>query len=108
VCRDGRVQTFNVGHDPRHSRQWRRRVDPHRSRRHTRRRRTEAGAAERRGASIVLRSGSDHWGSLAKFFHWTVVLLILVQGTIGLIMVELPKRPRVIPVFSLHKSLGLT
>ena len=56
----------------------------------------------------MLKSGSNHWGSLAKFFHWTVVLLILVQGTIGLIMVELPKRPSVIPVFSLHKSLGLT
>jgi len=37
----------------------------------------------------VLRSGSNHWGSVAKFFHWTVVLLILVQGTIGLVMVEL-------------------
>jgi cytochrome b561 len=56
----------------------------------------------------VLRSGSNHWGSVAKFFHWTVVLLILVQGTIGLVMVELPKTPSVIPVFSLHKSLGLT
>jgi cytochrome b561 len=56
----------------------------------------------------MLKSGSNHWGSLAKFFHWTVVLLILVQGTIGLIMVGLPKNPSVIPVFSLHKSLGLT
>lgn len=55
----------------------------------------------------MLRSGSDHWGSLAKFFHWAIVLLILAQGTIGLIMVELPKRPAVIPVFSFHKSLGL-
>jgi cytochrome b561 len=56
----------------------------------------------------VLRSGSNHWGSLAKFFHWTIVLLILTQGTIGLVMVELPKTPSVIPVFSVHKSLGLT
>jgi len=56
----------------------------------------------------MLKSGSDHWGSLAKFFHWTTVLLILVQGTIGLIMVGLPKQPSIIPVYSLHKSLGLT
>jgi len=56
----------------------------------------------------MLKSGAGHWGSLAKFFHWTTVALILVQGTIGLIMVELPKRPNVIPVFSFHKSLGLT
>lgn len=57
---------------------------------------------------MVLKSDATHWGSLAKFFHWTVVLLILVQGTIGLIMVELPKKPNVIPVFTLHKSIGLT
>jgi cytochrome b561 len=56
----------------------------------------------------VLKSGVNHWGSLAKFFHWAVVLLIIVQGAIGLIMVDLPKSPGVIPVFSLHKSLGLT
>ena len=56
----------------------------------------------------MLKSASNRWGSLAKFFHWTIVLLILVQGTIGLVMVELPKTPSVIPVFSLHKSLGLT
>ena len=54
------------------------------------------------------RSDASHWGGLAKFFHWTTVLLILVQATIGLIMVTLPKRPDVIPVFTFHKSLGLT
>jgi len=56
----------------------------------------------------MLKSGTDYWGGVAKFFHWTTVFLILVQGTIGLIMVALPKSPSVIPVFSLHKSLGLT
>ncbi|MDE2257778.1 MAG: cytochrome b [Xanthomonadaceae bacterium] len=56
----------------------------------------------------MLKSGPNHWGSLAKFFHWTLVALILVQGAIGLIMVDLPKRPSVIPVYSFHKSLGLT
>lgn len=57
---------------------------------------------------MAIKSDADHWGSLAKFFHWTVVVLILVQGTIGLVMVELPKRPAVIPVYNFHKSLGLT
>ena len=50
----------------------------------------------------------ERWGDPAKAFHWTVVVLILVQGTIGLVMVALPKGPGVIPVFSFHKSLGLT
>jgi len=57
---------------------------------------------------MALRSDASRWGSLAKFFHWAVVLLILVQATVGLIMVELPKRPNVIPVYTFHKSLGLT
>lgn len=57
---------------------------------------------------MTLKSDATRWGSLARFFHWTTVILILTQGTIGLIMVELPKRPNVIPVFNFHKSLGLT
>jgi cytochrome b561 len=57
---------------------------------------------------MAVSSDASHWGSLAKFFHWTTVLLILVQATIGLVMVTLPKRPDVIPVYSFHKSLGLT
>lgn len=56
----------------------------------------------------MLKSDVNHWGSLAKFFHWATVVLILVQGTIGLVMVELPKRPSAIPVYSFHKSLGMT
>jgi cytochrome b561 len=54
------------------------------------------------------RSDAAGWGSVAKFFHWTTVIAILVQATIGLVMVELPKRPSTIPVYTVHKSLGLT
>ena len=28
---------------------------------------------------MPVKSGVSHWGSLAKFFHWTTVVLILVQ-----------------------------
>jgi cytochrome b561 len=56
----------------------------------------------------MLKSGSDHWGSLAKSFHWTIVALLIVQGSVGLTMVRLPKSPSVIPLFSFHKSIGLT
>lgn len=57
---------------------------------------------------MPLRSNAERWGALAQFFHWTIAVLILVQGGIGLVMVELPKRPDIIPIFSLHKSIGLT
>lgn len=54
------------------------------------------------------KSTTEHWGSLAKFFHWLIVLLILAQATIGLIMVDMPKKPNIIPVYNLHKSIGMT
>ena len=54
------------------------------------------------------KSDASRWGSAAKFFHWATVIAILVQATIGLVMVELPKRPSTIPVYTFHKSLGLT
>ena len=54
------------------------------------------------------KSDASRWGSAAKFFHWTIVIAILVQATIEIVMVELPKRPSTIPVYTFHKSLGLT
>ena len=56
----------------------------------------------------MLKSDATHWGGLAKFFHWSVVVLLLAQATLGLVMVELPKKPSVITWYTLHKSLGLT
>ena len=56
----------------------------------------------------MLRTDGERWGSLAQFFHWAIVLLIIAQGAIGLIMVDLPKSPGIIPVYTFHKSLGLT
>ena len=56
----------------------------------------------------MLKSGIAHWGSAAKFFHWTIVLLIITQGAVGLTMVGMPKTPKVIPWYSFHKSVGLT
>jgi cytochrome b561 len=57
---------------------------------------------------MPLKSGVAHWGVVAKSFHWAIVVLLLVQGTLGLVMVNLPKKPSVITYFTLHKSLGLT
>ena len=57
---------------------------------------------------MTVKSDSTQWGSLAKFLHWTIVLLIIVQAAVGLIMVDLPRRPNIIPVYNLHKSIGLT
>ena len=57
---------------------------------------------------MPLKSDAHQWGSLAKTFHWLVVLLIIVQGVLGLYMVELPKRPSSFWYYNLHKSIGMT
>ncbi len=48
------------------------------------------------------------WSRAARLFHWLIAALILVQATIGLTMVQLPRRPDIIWVYTLHKSLGIT
>ncbi|HZP66605.1 MAG TPA: cytochrome b [Rudaea sp.] len=56
----------------------------------------------------MLKSDREHWGSIAKLFHWTIVLLIILQGAVGLYMTDQPKSPRIIPWYTFHKSVGLT
>lgn len=57
---------------------------------------------------MPLRNTDTRWGSIAQAFHWMIALLIIVQGAIGLIMVELSLSPTKVKVFALHKSIGLT
>ena len=56
---------------------------------------------------MSLKSDAQHWGGLAKTFHWLIVLLIIVQGAVGLYMVDLPKKPSIIPYYNFNKSVGM-
>jgi cytochrome b561 len=56
----------------------------------------------------MLRNTDTRWGSVAQAFHWLIAALIVVQGAIGLTMVELGMTPTKVKVFALHKSVGLT
>ena len=57
---------------------------------------------------MPLRNTDTRWGAVAKTFHWLIAILILVQGAIGLTMVDLGMTPAKVKVFALHKSIGLT
>lgn len=48
------------------------------------------------------------WSRMARLFHWLIAALILVQACIGLYMVSLPLSPKIIPIYNLHKSIGIT
>lgn len=50
----------------------------------------------------------ERWGGISQLLHWTIALLILLIGVVGLVMGELPRTPRWFWVYTAHKSLGLT
>jgi cytochrome b561 len=51
---------------------------------------------------------TDRWGPVSQWLHWTIAALIVAVAVIGLWMDTLPRSPRTIEVYALHKSLGLT
>ena len=50
----------------------------------------------------------ERWGPVSQLLHWLIVLLILGQGTVGLLMTEMRNSPDKIELYALHKSVGLT
>lgn len=57
---------------------------------------------------MTLRNTVDRWGPVSQLLHWTIFLLIAAIAALGLYMVDLPRNPQAIKLYSLHKSLGLT
>jgi cytochrome b561 len=55
-----------------------------------------------------LKNSIDRWGGVSQLLHWTIAVLIVCIGVVGLVMGELPRSPRYFWVYTAHKSLGLT
>ncbi|RMH88638.1 cytochrome b [Lysobacter pythonis] len=55
---------------------------------------------------MSLRNTATQWGSISKSFHWSIVLLLLGQGVLGLVMGDFGRelRSQLVP---LHKSIGM-
>ena len=47
------------------------------------------------------------WSAPAKFFHWLVAALILVQVTLGIAAIRWPLSPTKLNLFVWHKSTGM-
>jgi len=56
---------------------------------------------------MSLRNTTTQWGSLSKTFHWLIVILLIVQGVLGLVMGDYPRETRM-ELVTLHKSIGVT
>jgi len=54
------------------------------------------------------RNPNDRWGAVSQSFHWLMFVLLVVVAVIGLTMGDMPRSPRKIEIYALHKSLGLS
>lgn len=57
---------------------------------------------------MQIRNTTERWGAISIALHWLTLLLILGLMLVGLLLDELPKSPKFIWIFDLHKSTGLT
>lgn len=55
----------------------------------------------------MIRNSVDAWGSPAKFFHWTVAVLVVAQFALGLAAVAWRLSPLKLNLFVWHKSIGI-
>ena len=54
------------------------------------------------------RNSSLRYGAVAQFLHWSIVLLLVIQVTLGKIADDLPVGFERLVMMSRHKSLGIT
>ena len=57
---------------------------------------------------MSLKNSEERWGHVSQFFHWLIVVLIVVMAWLGLTMTDLPNSPYKIRLYTLHKSIGLS
>ena len=50
----------------------------------------------------------DHWGGVSQLLHWVIVVLLVVLSVVGLSLDSLPRSPKYVWVYDMHKSTGLT
>lgn len=55
---------------------------------------------------MALRNNLERWGSVARFFHWTIALLIFGLFVVGFVMEDLGGENRRL-AYNLHKSFGI-
>ena len=54
------------------------------------------------------KSDATRWGSVAKFFHWTIALFVIGLLVGGLTMTDMKVSPDKFKLYALHKSIGIT
>jgi cytochrome b561 len=57
---------------------------------------------------MPLKNTPDRYGALAKFFHWAVVLLVILQYILIEYAQDLPQGMEKLKFYTYHKSVGIT
>lgn len=57
---------------------------------------------------MPIRNTTERWGAVSIGLHWLTVVLVLGLMAVGLLLDDLPKSPKSLWVYDLHKSTGLT
>lgn len=58
--------------------------------------------------TIRLRNTVDSWGATARWLHWLIAALVLVQFVIGSVAEEMALTPTKLDLFVWHKSIGVS
>lgn len=56
----------------------------------------------------MLHNSKHHWGSLARWLHWLMALLIGIQWVLGKVGHEMARSPAKLELLGWHKSLGIS
>ncbi|MDE3016055.1 MAG: cytochrome b [Pseudomonadota bacterium] len=57
---------------------------------------------------MALRNTEETYGSVAKYFHWLIFLLVAGMIALGFIMTSLENSPLKFRLIGIHKSIGIT
>jgi len=57
---------------------------------------------------MPIRNNAEQWGAVSIALHWLTFVLVIGLMLVGLSLDLLPKSPKYIWIFDLHKSTGLT
>jgi cytochrome b561 len=57
---------------------------------------------------MAFRSTAKEWGSVARAFHWGMLLLFIAIVLVGYYMADLPLGLAKLKIYALHTSVGLT
>lgn len=55
----------------------------------------------------MIKNTRDHYGIVAKAFHWVIAIMIIILIAVGFTMHNMPSSPEKYELYAMHKSFGI-